>query len=108
MRSTLGIALILILILALAMICVQPVKTQYQGDVTINSDGSITPASAPIVQSGNTYNLTGEVDGSITVNESNIVLNGKGLSLSGGLLIQGVSNVTVEDFVVTDGEELFI
>jgi parallel beta-helix repeat protein len=106
MRSTLGIALILILILALAMICVQPVKTQYQGDVTINSDGSITPASAPIVQSGNTYNLTGEVDGSITVNESNIVLNGEGLSLSSGLLIQGVSNVTVEDFVVTDGEEL--
>ena len=101
------IVTLLLTVLCLTAFCIvnfRPVKAQYQGDVTIKSDGDITPASAPIVQSGNNYDLTGDIAGSIIVNESNIVLNGKGLSLSGGLLIQGVSNVTVEDFVITDGE----
>ena len=106
MKKTVIIAAVLLCLMVLVVVCVQQVKAQYQGSVIINSDGSVTPASAPIVQSGNTYSLTGEVDGSIAVNESNIVLNGKGFSLSGGLLIQGVSNVSVENFVVTDGAEL--
>jgi parallel beta-helix repeat protein len=107
MRRTANIALILILIMALGMICVQPVRAQYRGDITVNANGSVSPPSAPVQQTGNTYTLTGDIDGSITVNRNNIVLDGnrhtlygQGYTPFGDLSLNGTSNVTVKDFII--------
>ena len=48
--------------------------------------------------------MTSNIDGSITVNRSNIVLNGNGFSLSNGLLLYEVSNITVNGFVITGNQ----
>jgi parallel beta-helix repeat protein len=89
----------------------QPVKAQFQGNVTINADGSINPASAPIQKTGNVYTLTDGITGSIAVNESNIVLNGNGCTLIGqgftpfgDLSLNGISNVTVKNFIIPSAE----
>ncbi len=51
------------------------------GDITINYDGSVSPSSAPIQQTGSTYNLTANIIGEIQVNKSNITINGNGFTL---------------------------
>jgi parallel beta-helix repeat protein len=110
MRKTAAVTLILTGLLTLGVVCVQPIKAEYQGDISINADGSIAPSTAPIQQTGNTYTLTSDVNGSITVNRNNIVLDGKGNTItvssifSGGITLNDVSNVTVEDFTVTGGQ----
>jgi parallel beta-helix repeat protein len=100
-------------------VCIRPIKAQSQSDITINADGSVTPSTAPIKQTGNIYTLTSDVDGTITVLRSNIIFNGNGQTITGkgvigpgGLsigcnfyaptpIITGASNVTVENFTVT-------
>ena len=58
MGKSKGFALVLVLVLlttvTLVVVSAQPVKAQYQGDITINADGSITPSTAPIKQTDNT------------------------------------------------------
>jgi YVTN family beta-propeller protein/parallel beta-helix repeat protein len=87
----------------------------YLGDITINADGTVSPPSAPIQKSSDTYILASDVDGSITVEKSNMIFNGNGHTVDGVLSIgswgsggnpptQGLSfasNVTVENFTVT-------
>ena len=102
MRKTVAVTLILIGIMTLSVICIQSIKAEYQGSITINADGSITPSTAPLQQTGNSYALTGDADGDITVNASNIVLDGKGYTLLGGVSLAYVSNVTVRGFVITN------
>jgi parallel beta-helix repeat protein len=95
-----------------------PVKAEYQGDITINADGTISPSTAPIQQTSDTYTLTGDVHGSITVMKSSMTFDGNGHSLIylgphglGGLsvgcnyhssppVLTGASNVTVKNMVV--------
>lgn len=102
MSMSKGFALTLVLVLITSSaITFAPVKAQYQGNITINTNGTITPTSAPIVLFRNAYNLTSNIDGTITVNRSNIVLNGNGFSLSNGLLLYQVSNITVDGFIIT-------
>jgi parallel beta-helix repeat protein len=80
--------------------------------IYINADGSISPPTAPIYTADNiTYTLTGNItvanDG-IDVERNNIVLNGAGYTVTGGLTISngirlwGVSNVTVENMMITN------
>ncbi len=52
-------------------------------DVTIRTDGSIDPPTAPITRIGNTYKLTSDITGSITVEKFNIIVDGAGYSLQG-------------------------
>ncbi len=87
----------------------------YLGDITINADGTVSPPSAPIQKSGDTYILASDVDGSITVEKSNILFNGNGFTVNGILSIGNwgsnsnpptadlsfASNITVENFTVT-------
>jgi parallel beta-helix repeat protein len=96
----------------LCVVYVQPIKAEYQGNITINADGSISPSTAPIQQTGNTYTLTSDVKGSIIVNRNNIVLDGNGYTVIYGrsgpgkvsaLSLNDVSNVTVKDFTITGG-----
>ena len=97
------VALLLVLILTVSsMVSVLSVKAEYEGDVTINADGSVTPATAPLQQTGNVYVLTSDMDGDIAVDANNIVLDGKGYTLLGGVSLAHVSNVTVKGFVITN------
>jgi hypothetical protein len=102
MRKTAVFALILIGVIFLGLVRTQPIKANYQGNITINADGSISPATAPLQQIGNIYALTSDVDGDIAVNASNIILDGKGYTLLGGVSLTQVSNVTVKSFVITN------
>jgi parallel beta-helix repeat protein len=108
MRQTAVATLTLISIITLGVVCVQPIKAEYQGNITINADGNINPSTAPIQQTGNTYTLTSDVDGNIAVKASNVVLDGKGFtvfggdSLARGVSLADVSNVTVKGFLITN------
>jgi parallel beta-helix repeat protein len=51
--------------------------------VFIQSDGSVSPNSAPIVQNGNTYTFTDNLYAAIKIQKSNIILDGAGFTLSG-------------------------
>jgi len=104
MKKTAAYTLILVCLMALSTVCSRPVKAQTLSAIIINANGTVTPSAAPIEQIGSIYALTSDFVGRITVNRSNSMIDGKHHSLSGGLLIQGVSNVTVEDFVIADGE----
>jgi parallel beta-helix repeat protein len=119
MRKTAVVTLILIGLMTLSVVCIQPIKAEYQGDITINADGSISPSTAPIQQNGDTYTLTGDAIGSITVLRSNMTFDGNGHSLialgtghgveglsvgcnyySSPPVLTGASNVTVKNLTV--------
>jgi parallel beta-helix repeat protein len=57
-------------------------------------------------QTGSTYTLTGDLDGSIVVNRNNVSLDGNEYSISGGLSLNEISNITVKNFVIRGGEVL--
>jgi len=88
-----------------------PAKGQYQGDITIDSNGTINPSTAPIQQVGALYLLTSDIYGSITVNTNNLVLDGNGHDVictgSGqdiiAITLNDVSNDTVENFSLSGG-----
>jgi len=63
---------------------VNPVKTEtIRQRVTIQTDGTVSPSSAPIKRDGNTYTLTGNISAEISVQKSNIVIDGAGYTLQG-------------------------
>jgi hypothetical protein len=70
--------LLLITLMVLGIGCVQPVTAQYKGNIAINADGGIIPATAPIQKTDTSYCLIGDIVGSIKVNANNIVLDGRG------------------------------
>jgi nitrous oxidase accessory protein NosD len=111
-----------VFILVLPLVIIQPVVGEYNGYISysINSDGTITPATVPIQSIGNTYTLTGDIRGSVTVERSDIILDGNGHSIIGGgdeigiggltigslptaptAGISYISNVTVKNFKIT-------
>jgi parallel beta-helix repeat protein len=116
MKEIVVIALILISLMILGVVCVQPIKAQYQGDITINADGSISPSTAPIQQDDDVYILTGDLIGSrITVMRSYMTLDGDGHTIQGeasktasltpgqssnygGIFLESIHNVTVRGF----------
>jgi parallel beta-helix repeat protein len=102
MRTTVVVTLILIGLLTSGVVCIKPIKAQYQGNITINADGTISPSTAPMQQTGNVYVLANEMDGDIKVEANNIVLDGKGHIMLGGISLAQVSNVTVKSFVITN------
>jgi parallel beta-helix repeat protein len=115
MRKAAVVTLTLIGLMTLGMVCVQPIKAEYQGNIALNADGTITPSTAPIQQTGDTYTLTGDVVGSISILRSNTTFDGNGHSLTGGRGVGGLSvgydfysstssagasNVTVKNLIV--------
>ena len=111
-KAVITIGLIL-LCLAASIASLQPVKSQNPSYLTINSDGSISPISAPILRNGNKYTLTDNFDGYLTIVASNIVLDGAGHIVKG---IEGenngnakvtdvfnLTNVIIQNFVI-EGE----
>jgi parallel beta-helix repeat protein len=116
MRKPLAFTLILLTLTGtLGAVYIQPINAQYQGNVTINPDGTISPTDAPIMQTGNIYLITSNFAGSIKMNISNVVLDGNNFtlfgvgenSLYGVISLSQVSNVTVENFVIPTGSSEF-
>jgi parallel beta-helix repeat protein len=85
--------------------------------VTINTDGSVTPSTAPIQRIGDLYLVTNDTS-SIFIQRSNITLDGQGHRIQGkthlpigstqftqindvgGIHISDTENVTVKDFLI--------
>ena len=116
MKSTIISLLILVCLLTSVLVFVQTVHAQTdsgQSKITINADGSINPATAPIVQAGNTYTLTGNIEGTIEIERSNVIFNGGGYTItnplsnsltyltpigwSPGIEVQNESNIVIRD-----------
>jgi parallel beta-helix repeat protein len=51
--------------------------------ITINTDGTITPSTAPIARDENRYTLTSDIGGSIKILKDNIVFDGQGHTVYG-------------------------
>ena len=66
------------LILAKPASAQQPLQT-----IFIQPDGTVSPNTAPIHHSGNTYTFTGNIYGAIKILKSNVILNGAGYTLTG-------------------------
>jgi parallel beta-helix repeat protein len=77
------------------------------GTIHIESDGSVDPSSAPILNVGNvSYTFTADINGSLVIERDNIVLDGAGHTLQGvasgnGVFLNSTSNVTVKNINVT-------
>jgi parallel beta-helix repeat protein len=82
----------------------------WSGDITIKSDGSVDPPTAPVNHGGNVYFLTDDVQGSIVVEKDNVIINGVGHAVQGaGTSAMGINlslrtnvtivNVEIENFV---------
>jgi len=101
-KTALGAMLALILASALtAAFNFSPVKAIGTG-FTIQSDGSVSPPTAPVVNVGNVfYTLTDDIQGSIGIVRGNIVVDGAGYTISGdgeGIGISvSASNVTLRN-----------
>jgi parallel beta-helix repeat protein len=116
MKKTVVLNIINVCLIALGTVYVRPVRAQYQGNITINADGSITPSTAPIHQVGDTYLLTSNVVGTITIHRNNAVFDGNDHTIIGGgptatitaygiiygLSLNQVSNVIVKNFIITN------
>ncbi len=102
MRKTAVVTLILIGLMTLGVVCIQPIKAEYQGDISINADGSISPSTAPIERLGDSYILTSNVIGNIAVKTNNIVFDGNGHVIS-GFQMYSVKNETLRNLIITGG-----
>jgi len=78
----------------------------YEGQITINADGTVSPSDAPIMVQGSTYTLRSDVLGSIVILRSGATFNGGGYAISNsvynfGIWLNGVSGVTVKNSYVS-------
>ena len=88
--KALNLRLKLILALVFSLLMLVPTFLVVSADsqaplstVFIRADGSVSPASAPILQNGNTYTFTDNLYAAIKIQKSNIILDGAGFTLSG-------------------------
>jgi hypothetical protein len=68
------------------------------GDI-IDSAGTSSNINIIIHRDGNTYTLMGNITSPVTIEKSNVRFDGQGFSFVGshGLILLGISNVTVKD-----------
>lgn len=104
--------LILLSLLILVAACFESSKAQSQapsGQVTINADGTISPQTTLIQQTGNTYKITDNINTQITITlqKSNIKFDGDGHVVGNGIVgrivFESVENVTVRNFTLNTG-----
>jgi parallel beta-helix repeat protein len=104
MTKIVTLVLVLVFLAASCTIVAKPVKAQYQGNISIGADGSVSPSTAPIERLGASYILTSDVAGNIAVKTNNIVFDGNGHVISGGYIgidLSSLSNVTITNTTIT-------
>ena len=100
----------LIALFLMVPLCALPLRVSgdYSGNITINSDGSVSPSDAPILTVDNiTYTFTDNITGSLAVHRNNTIIDGNGFILDGkrawqGLSLLNLTNVQVKNTVVTN------
>ena len=113
--------LVFLILTASCVVYIRPVKAQYQGNISINGDGSVGPSSAaPIVKNGDTYTLTSDIKGTISITKSNITFNGNGHTINQyavtqdssnafGIFLSNVYNVTVANTrIINTGNGIYV
>ena len=109
-RAIIAFSLVIVCLTASSVVYLKPAIAQYQGEIIIDSDGSVTPSLAPIKKMGNNYNLTSNINGSITVKKSDVTLQGNKHTItvspifSSGITLNDVKNCTVANFAVSGGQ----
>ena len=81
---------------------VQPVRGQ--ATIYIRANGSVDPSSTPIIQDGNLYTLTSDINAEIVIERDNITLDGSNHLLQGnnppsgiGITISERTSVTIKN-----------
>jgi parallel beta-helix repeat protein len=106
-----GFSLIILFFLALSLfvsVFTSSMRLVKASDtIYINADGTINPSTAPILRSGDLYNLTGDITGSVNairILRSNMTFDGQGYTVQGqgssggtGLFLNGTNNVLVKN-----------
>jgi parallel beta-helix repeat protein len=92
MRKIVVFALILISLLTLSAVRIQPIKAQYERNVTIKADGTVLPSTAPIEHNGNIYTVTADIQASVYLYRNNTILNGAGHTVQ---IIEGPQSIEV-------------
>ncbi|MGA2386347.1 MAG: right-handed parallel beta-helix repeat-containing protein [Candidatus Bathyarchaeia archaeon] len=104
----------IVCLMIIGMFLDQPVKAQAQINITISPNGSLSPLTAPVKQTGDIYELTRNLEGTITIERNNTVLNGNGYDVYGECEVNDfnyvfvtppvgssiISNVTIENLTV--------
>jgi parallel beta-helix repeat protein len=94
-------------------ICVIPLRVygDYSNQITIRSDGSVTPSDAPVVTADNvTYVLTDNITRDIlglTIERDNVVVLGSGHIIQGkgsgsGIFVSNRNNITIANFRIVN------
>lgn len=84
MRKVLVLTAVFLVLTLAFVIFVKPASSQAPlPTILIRPDGTVSPSTASIVQSGNTYTFTDNIYAAIKIQKSNVVLDGAGYTLSG-------------------------
>jgi parallel beta-helix repeat protein len=102
MKASQRLLSILIVVLLESPVAFGLLSVNANNVITINPDGSLNPANAPIKQDANTYTLTNNINETIVVQRNNTLLDGQGYSIRGNMATQGIAlsntkNVTVKN-----------
>jgi parallel beta-helix repeat protein len=111
MRTTAAFTLIILCLMASSTVYLQPINAQStQIFYNINPDGSISPQTTLIQQTGDVYSFTSDMDKPvINVQKSNIILEGNGHFLNTGIIqIISVANVTVRNLTISNWGSIVI
>jgi parallel beta-helix repeat protein len=95
--------------MASALVYPQPIKAQNNDyySYTIEADDSVTPPTASIQRIGSAYMLTSDITGIVSIQRSNIVFDENGHTLlKGEISLDGVANVTLKNFQITNTTEI--
>lgn len=100
-----GLAVAVILVMVASTFAIAPLDVSASSTIYIKPDGSVEPASAPIIRHGNGYKLSDNVYDSIYVQRSGITLVGGGYTIQGsgtgfGVHLYGVSDVKLKNLIV--------
>ena len=101
---------ILLIVLVVGVILVWQFGIKTYTTITIMSDGTIDPSTAPISKLDNgRYTFTADIFGSIIINQDNIVIDGANHRLYGetdtnstGIQLDGRTNVTITNLKVNN------
>ncbi len=95
--TTLGYVIVLVTLLMGSIVGLVNAESSIT-PIRIQSDGSVSPADAPIQREGDVYRLTGDIYSPIVVDRDNIVIDGAGYTIQGNY-----NGTRTDDWMVGQG-----